>query len=471
MFAFAIYDITKQKTFLVRDETGIKPLYYSVSGEKLVFASEVKAFESLNYSYTENPDWKIYFLAFGHLPEPYTTYSEIAMLPKANYLIWNHEDSSFAVNSFNTEETELKANNENGVENEVRTLLKRSVERHLLSDAPIGVFLSGGVDSSIISLLAEEIRIEKNQKTKVNTLSINFEETAFSEQKYQEIISAKINSEHSNYTITNTFFHKHLSSALNAMDQPSTDGLNSWFVNYFAKKKGLKAVISGIGADELFGGYPSFNRMKTVTRLMLLPASILKKGKFFKKSFLKRAYYLSYKNTVGQYLFLRGICSPDEIAELLDVEIDYVDSVLSGINISAPKHLQSNNLAGWMEFNMYMQNQLLKDTDTMSMHHGVEVRIPFLDKDFARLIQSLPSEIKFKGHIKKWFLIKTFIKILPKAIWNRPKMGFTFPFQLWLQNENCLSNVKNQKASKFLSSFKTGKLHWSKALAIYIVFK
>jgi len=475
MFAFCLYDADRQQSFLVRDRSGIKPLYYRATEKHLVFSSEVKAFAETDYTYTGQPDWKIYFLAFGHLPEPYTTFNEVAMFPKGHYLIWQHQSDTFEIKNY----VQQRGINEIRDDQEARTAIQKSlyasVKRHLLADAKIGVFLSGGIDSSILTLLADEIQAETTSGAgMLNTISINFEEAAFSEKVFQDIIVQQIKGDHSEYTITSSLFAEHFPTALRAMDQPTIDGINSWFVNYFAKENGLKAVLSGVGADELFGGYPSFKRMGWIKQLQKLPQFILRKSLHFKKAPLKRAYYLSYQNTVGEYLFLRGIFTPDEIAQLLSCSIKNVDRVLQQATIgSAPSKLRDGERASWIECNLFMQNQLLKDTDTMSMQHGVEVRVPFLDQDLLETLTATYSAVKFKGARPKSLLIEAFSTILPRAIWDRKKMGFTFPFQHWLKkDERFLDSIKtgdNQFASAMVNDFRQGNLHWSKVMALYQV--
>ncbi|MDQ0640893.1 asparagine synthase (glutamine-hydrolyzing) [Pedobacter sp. W3I1] len=476
MFAFCLYDADHQQSFLVRDPSGIKPLYYRAVEKHLVFSSEVKAFAETDYSYTEQQDWKIYFLAFGHLPEPYTTLNEVQMLAKGHYLIWQHQSDTFEIKNYVPEQVFKKITNYEEAKTGIQQNLYRSVKRHLSADAKIGVFLSGGIDSSILSLLADEIQTKTTSGSgMLNTISINFEETAFSEKVFQDIIVQRLQGNHSEYTITPNLFAEHFPAALKAMDQPTSDGINSWFVNYFAKENGLKAVLSGIGADELFGGYPSFKRMGWIKQLKRLPPFILRKSLRFKKAALKRGYYLSYQNTVGEYLFLRGIFTPDEIAKLLSCSIAKVDQVLQNTSINPiPNHLNDGERASWLECNLYMQNQLLKDTDTMSMQHGVEVRVPFLDQDLLVTLAAINSELKFKGERPKSLLIEAFSKMLPRAIWHRKKMGFTFPFQDWLKkDEHFLRSIKtgdNTFASAMVDDFRQGNLHWSKVMVLYQVF-
>ena len=474
MFAFSLYDAGLSRTYLVRDASGIKPLYYSATAKHLVFSSEVKAFKNSGYSYSSQADWKILFLAFGHLPEPYTTLAEVMMLPKGHYLVWAHQSDAFEIKSYYQPRQLERLTKYDEATEAIQLSLQQSVNRHLLSDAKIGAFLSGGIDSSILTLAAAEILNHTEQN--INTISINFEEAGFSEKVYQDIIVEQVKGSHHEYAITPTLFAKHFQTALKAMDQPTADGINSWFINLFAKENGLKAVLSGIGADELFGGYPSFKRMGWINLLKKLPRFITKKAIHFKNTAVKRTYYLSYRNTIGEYLFLRGLFAPDEIAQLLNCPLNEVDRVLQNANItSAPPHLTEGEKASWLECNLYMQNQLLKDTDMMSMQHGVEVRLPFLDQDLLNTVAAINSNLKFKGKRPKSLLIDAFSAVLPDKIWNRPKMGFTFPFQAWLKQDShfieTIKAGKNKCAVAMAGHFEQGNLHWSKAMALYQLFK
>lgn len=477
MFAFALYDKIKGLTYLVRDSMGIKPLYYSIAKQQLIFASEMKAFQTATPNFAENPNWKVYFLSFGHIPEPYTTLAGVMMLPKAHYLTWNHQTQKAKITSFEIQ-TQKRIHNTAAAEIAVKQTLTLAVQRHLIADAPIGVFLSGGIDSSLLTLLADQLINDNNATTtpRLNTVSINFENPQFSEKIYQDEVLKQVKAKHALYTVDQTVFDNYFPTALAAMDQPTADGINSWFVNYYAKENGLKAVLSGIGADEIFGGYPSFKRMGFVNKLSSLPKFIIKLALKLKNEKIKRAYYLSYQNTVGKYLFLRGFFTPDDIAALLGISIAQVDETLKTMDIpTIPKQLEAEEQAGWLETHLFMQNQLLKDTDSMSMQHGIEVRVPFLDQDLIGLLESIPNDIKFKTDKPKGLLINSFINLIPQKIWDRPKMGFTFPFQYWLKdNVHFLASMdlkQNQKANSLIADFKVGNLHWSKALAIYQVFK
>ncbi len=467
MFAIAIYDVEKKELILARDPSGIKPLYYFHDERGLIFSSEIKAFSSTQIKFEENPDWKVLLLAYGHIPEPFTTYKSIQMLGAGNVLKYsfgqkqNDEINYFSYQYSNEINTKDKATTK------IRTTLQAGIERQILADAPVGVFLSGGLDSSIIANVAA-----KYSSHPLKTLSVIFEETKYSEKKYQELLAKKINSDHSFYTITEKDFNDSLPNIFRGTDQPSTDGINTWFIASCAKKLGLKAVLSGIGADELLGGYPSFNRMKTVQLLQQLPKIILGFTENINDDRLSKISFLKSKNDVGQYLFLRGFFTAKMIAAITDKSIEEVDTILNNkIQNRNTTKLEAGNKASFLETNFYMQNQLLKDTDSMSMQHSIEVRVPFLDKKFVETVCSINPKIKFGGKKPKQLLIDAFINDIPREIWDRPKMGFTFPFQKWFKkNELVLQLLKHKNPSikKLAQMFMEDKIHWSKIYAIII---
>lgn len=469
MFAFSITDSEKQKTYLVRDPGGIKPLYFAVTDHDLCFASEVKAFQLSGYYFTPNPDWKVFFLAFGHIPEPFTTLEKVQHLPKGHFLEWHHKECSYQVKKFYTYSFTASISTEEEACYLIRKNLDTAVKRHLVADASLGVFLSGGIDSSIITLLAS-----KYQQQKLKTLSINLQETDYAEKRFQQLVVGHTKGHHNEYLVTYKDFVNYFDTIIGAMDQPSNDGINSWFVCKSASDHGLKAVLSGLGGDELFGGYPSFNRMSYLNKIKIYtPSALLKLADRQSDMRYKRLYYLSYEHPVGEYLFLRGFFTPGIISSVLNRAVEEVDAILQKTPVPEELNaLSKGNRASWFETNLYMQNQLLRDTDYMSMSHGLEVRVPFLDPDFMNTALSIDPAVKFNASLPKHLLIKAFEDILPRPIWDRKKMGFSFPFEEWMRRFDRISepaHYSNKTSNKLMKDFKQGKLHWSHAFALYHV--
>ena len=465
MFAFAIWDNQTQQLYLVRDASGIKPLYFSHSlNNGLAFASEVKALQKIPYLNIPNPNWQVYFMAYGHLPEPITILKDVHPLAKGHYLQYHANGNSFSTHAFKQFYCIEKLKNRDEVIQSLHSNLNNAVKSHLISDAPIGVFLSGGLDSSIIALLANK------HHQQINTSSIYFENEKYSEQKYQNEMLSTLSCKHTQHLLTENDFHQFLPNIIDAMDLPSCDGINSWFISKYAKLSGLKAVLSGIGGDELFGGYPSFERINITKALQYAPDNILKIAALTNSKQLKRLSYLTLPGAIGKYLFLRGQFVPTEIAQHLNISEAEVWSLLQN-QPSVPKidHFTAKNQVSWMETNLYMQNQLLRDADVMSMAHGIEIRVPFLDVNFVEFAFQISSLVKYAGTRGKQLLIDAFKNELPQSIWDRPKMGFTFPFKEWLIHPQYSTNGSGVKTAMAHQNLKNNNLHWSQFFTIYLM--
>jgi asparagine synthase (glutamine-hydrolysing) len=464
MFAFALFDTTKNITYLVRDSNGIKPLYYHIQNKQLSFASEIKALKQAGVTDETDENWRIRFLAFGHIPEPYTTLKNVFSLPKGQFLTWDNKESTFAINTYTQPGNTNLVNSADEAREYIHNALKIAVNRQLVADAPLGVFLSGGIDSSIITLLAN------HDHQNLKTVSIFFDEGTYDESRYQNAVANQIQGEKFAHLVKQQDFNTYLPEIIDAMDMPTTDGINSWFISKYAHEDGLKAVLSGIGADELFGGYPSFKRIKHIGLLRKLPKSLFSAARYFKADRFKKLSYLQYDHYLADYLLLRGIFVPNDIAKILNADIKQIEEVLFG-DCSHPSIKNYNQQqASDFETNLYMQNQLLRDTDVMSMSHGLEVRVPFLDEEFKKMAESIAPQIRFNNNPPKKLLIDSFKDLLPETVWNRPKMGFSFPLQQWMKQHAEISNESlytNKTAKNIISQFKTGGVHWSKAFMLY----
>lgn len=467
MFAFALLDNKERKVYLVRDASGIKPLYYVNEGNKLYFASEERAFKifpELNY---EDPQAKVLLLAYGHLPEPVTTLKDVRMLQKGCCFTFELASGKNSLLNFSNYIYTEDIKDRQEAKNIIREQLSLSIKEHLLSDAPIGVFLSGGIDSSLIALLAH-----KHTGNNLNTLSLYFNEQNYSEKKYQDLIIGKANCRHAQFLLRGEDFSNNFERVLQDMDVPSTDGINTWFISKYAKESGLKAVLSGVGSDEIFGGYPSFRRMRMLKYFKKLPSFVLKtyQGSHINK--LKRLAFLNIPGPKGEYLFLRGLMNPLDISKLLNIAEEDVWKILNQVpSVPGINKLSLGNQASWMEMNLYMQNQLLRDSDIMSMAHGIEIRVPFLGKNFVNEAMRISSNLKYSGILPKQLLIDAFKGLLPELIWNRPKMGFTFPFKDWMHNNEFVRTTMNAEPrfNAMYKRFEEGNLPWSHLMAVMVL--
>lgn len=468
MFAFALWDNETRTFYLVRDGSGIKPLYYNMDDKGLAFASETRAFATVPWLREEDPHWPVYLLAYGHLPEPVTTLKAVRPLPKGTFLRYRVTDGKWDIESFAQYHYVESIGDREQAKDIMREQLENAVQRHLLSDAPIGVFLSGGLDSGIIAMLAG-----KFHTSTLKTLSIIFEEEQYSEKKYQDQLLERLNCPNWQEVLTEKEFQANLPRIINDMDLPGCDGINTWFISKYAKESGLKAVLSGIGGDELFGGYPSFRRIDTVNLLEKIPSRLLRAGRYSGSKKLKRLAYLSLGGAKGTYLFLRGQFIPSDIARQLNASEKEVWDILDmQPELNDLHDLSNGNKASWIEMNFYMQNQLLRDSDVMSMAHGIEIRVPFLDKYFVTMALRLQSRAKYAGLRPKQLLIDSFADMLPESIWNRPKMGFTFPVAKWLgKSEFAKETILGRGAmgEDNLKKFREGQMHWSQFMSLMLL--
>jgi asparagine synthase (glutamine-hydrolysing) len=469
IFAFALYDKKNGLFFLVRDHFGVKPLYYFIDENELIFSSEVKAFKALRSSWKEKADWKILFLAFGFIPHPYTTLSEVLQLSPGSYLRFDTKNFTHQHGYFYKPSNQVfAAKSDEDTLARIRVSIQKAVKKNLIADAPLGIFLSGGIDSSLLTLLADKLL------SKVRSLSINFEDASLDERPFQKlIIDQTDNVEHASQLVTEELFWEKLDDIWKAMDQPSVDAVNAYFIARFAKSNGIKSVLSGLGADEIFGGYASVKRMRWIRILRTLPM-IKQIGIILSqiKKPLGRLAYLTIPTPIGDYLFLRGIHTPNEIALLLNVPVKKVWDVLSLVPFDDLTQRSDIEYASLLEFKMYMCNQLLKDTDYMGMWHGVEVRVPFLDVRLVEMVSSIPPSIRYKKDWPKYLLTASYQDMLPKEIVFREKKGFTFPFTLWMQRspERFKSLMQVSKQTELLlNQFKNGKCHWSKCWGLAVL--
>jgi asparagine synthase (glutamine-hydrolysing) len=327
-----------------------------------------------------------------------------------------------------------------------------------VADVPVGIFLSGGVDSSILTFACR--RFVKDQ---IRTLSIDFESQEYSEKYFQDLVVAKTGVSHKCFLVTQEEFEDHLPDIFKAMDQPSIDGINTYFISRYAKEYGLKVVLSGLGADELFGGYNSFNnalynRLKKVRIAARIAATFLGSYPARKLQFIKQS------DVLEEYLFNRGLFVPSDVSNLLGIPKRKVWDVICQNEYNGWQHLEQGNKASMLEQNIYMQGQLLRDSDIYSMWHSIELRVPFLDMDLIRLLHSIAPSVKFRMKQQKKILIDSFLDELPKEVWNREKKGFAFPFEQWFQESSYLKQAENSFPSLAGAKnlFDKGAINWTR---------
>ena len=445
MYAFAIWDEARQGLFLARDPYGIKPLYVADDGTTVRVASQVKALLAGGGIDTRpDPAGHTGFFLWGHVPEPYTLYRGIRALP-AGTSLWAGADGARRTHTFASvpevlaaaQSAPMPSGDATGL---LREVLLDSVRHHLIADVEVGVFLSSGLDSTTLAALAVELN------GRIRTLTLGFAEyrgKANDEVPLAETVAAGLGTEHQTIWIERADFQDAFDHLLGAMDQPTIDGVNSYFVGRAASQAGFKVALSGVGGDELFGGYPSFRKIpRLVSLLGSVPAgATLGRGfRVVSAPVLRRFTSPKYAGLLeygtdygGAYLLRRGFFMPWELPLVLDPDLVregwaelQTRARLAGTTegIETPRFKVTALESTW-----YMRNQLLRDTDWASMAHSLEVRTPLVDWSLLRTLAPL---IAAHPELDKAAMARTPRYTLPDAVLNRPKTGFTIPVRDWL---------------------------------------
>ena len=457
MYAFALWDEPRREIFLARDPFGIKPLYYADDGETLRLASQVKALlKGGGVGTAPEPAGSVGFLIWGHVPEPYTLYRDIRSLPAGSYMRVSGATGLSVTRYFDIGEEFRKA--EHATQREVlnageilREAVKDSVRHHLVSDVPVGLFLSAGIDSSTLAGVAAE------QGAALKTITLRFPEFKDTERDEGEIaamFAEKLGFRHEAHWVAQGEFESELARILEAMDQPSTDGINTYFVSRAAAQSGMKVALSGLGGDEFFGGYPSFWQIPRITTWLSFTRAIPAAGRFARwvlapivSAFAspKYASLLEYGGTFGgAYLLRRAHLMPWEVRSALDPATVHAGlgelRILENLEATIRGLDQPRSRISTLELSWYMGNQLLRDADWAGMAHSLEIRVPLVD---VRVLRSLaPLMVSDRCPTKHDFasVLRT---RLPDAILLRSKSGFVTPVSEWISRS---SGVEGQKS-------------------------
>jgi len=496
MFALAWWDLSVETLTLIRDRLGIKPLYYYQSGDELIFASEVRALLStglvprkLSAAALES------YLTFGSVEQPLTIIDNVfAVLPGHAVKFCKSQLSEEEYWRIDANARIAQSSVEEELVEEIRPLLEEAVKLRLVSDVPVGVFLSGGVDSSaLVSLLT------RASAAPIKTFTISFNEEDFSERDHAARVASRFGTEHHEILMTAGSVLEKLPRALSAMDQPSIDGINSWVVSEAVRNAGLKVAISGLGGDEVFAGYQFFRTADRdearLRRAQHVPRPI--------RRIAARAVGLAVSGNRGTKI--ENLLESDDLNEpavRLHRQLfssRQRESLLGGRVASSNGDSRSNPVSAWMNSQMtrcaqadpinrtsalelggYLANTLLRDTDSMSMAHALEVRVPFIDHVLVEKMLSIPGHLKIKQGRPKWLLVDA-VRDLPSEIVDRPKKGFEFPFKEWLtgalRDEVTASLESSQMDSIFdkdavrsvWNAFERGSISWSRVWSFYVM--
>ncbi|RME57488.1 asparagine synthase (glutamine-hydrolyzing) [Candidatus Parcubacteria bacterium] len=455
MFAFAVWDSRNQILFLARDRLGIKPLYYAKRQGVFLFASELKALLSSGFI-ERQISWQglHHYLSFYSVPAPYTILNDVWALPPGHamlvrpeqHLVFQYWDLQF--NKY----PEIAALPAVEITRQLRMLLEESVRIRLMSDVPLGAFLSGGIDSSVVVGL-----MARMMNRPVQTYSIGFEQAnrRIDERPFARLAAERFGTDHTEVIITGQTVLNHLDHLIYSLDQPSGDAVNTYFVSQ-AARSGVTVAMSGLGGDELFAGYPHFRTLAALPRYqvagMRMPPplrSVLRAaisripGRFKRQPWLQPLVRLDLASdtlTAQYFRAGRGLYNEAAKAELYAAG---VRSNLTGLESAetflrqflSPKPLDVAQQVGRLEFKTYLPYTLLRDTDAMSMAHSLEVRVPLIDHKLVEFVNSIPSAYKLNGSFSKQILVDAVKDILPPEVWQRRKMGFELPMYRWLNHE------------------------------------
>lgn len=442
MFAFAIWDTRDQVMFVARDRMGVKPVYYFVNDQVFLFASEIRAILASNLvSKKVNATAIREFLSFQSVGFPESAIENICQLEAGSSV--TIRDNKYSIKKYwnitGKPTLDFDFRNKTNVLKEVRQLLRNSIERRLVSDVPLGAFLSGGIDSSAVVGLMAEV-----SSSPVKTFTVGFEEKEFDESEYAQIIARKFNTSHSRVLLKPNVFLDEMTNALNAMDTPSGDGINTYVVSKAIRQSGLTVALSGVGGDELFAGYPFFKQYLQLKKYgaawkgtgLLRKAAAMALGNNNKSLRIKQLLNAPAASIRYFYPEFRRIISPGLLASLTNWQennptlLEKQLALLPATLEAYPK-LSQVSIA---EFIGYTQHTLLKDTDQFSMAVALEVREPFFDHDLVEFVLAIPDELKYPEYPKR-LMVESLQGLLPDNIIHRKKQGFVFPYSVWMKKD------------------------------------
>jgi asparagine synthase (glutamine-hydrolysing) len=518
MFAFALLDLrgrfaTAPLLFLARDPLGIKPLYYAQTPEGFAFASEVRALLAGGVVGKQiSPDAVTSYLLFGSVSEPVSMIEGVFSLPPGHRMLlhvperrrvprarpwWDPRTSPAARDQKKPRDLESAARR-------LRPLLEDAVQKHLLADVPVGLFLSSGLDSSAIAALAG--RAQRG----IRSFTLAFPGTAYDEAPAAKAIAQRCGTQHSEISLDGDAMLERLDEAVASLDQPSMDGINTYFVSWAARENGLKVALSGLGGDECFAGYATFGNTALLQRL--------RKAAWFVPQALRRAIaplliktlqtrmppdaaskaaavWLEPDRLPHPYFFARALFPPGPLGELTDARFRPSTVGADGVTLeptwfgwldriaSETTKLEPLASTAWLEMRSYMVSTLLRDTDSVSMGSSLEVRVPLLDTAIVEFVCSLPDAARHRRGIQKALLVAALKDVLPRETLREGKKTFTLPWEQWLRGpvrarvEASLASVapvlephlRVERVRRVWAAFLHGKTSWSRPWSLYVL--
>jgi len=473
MFAFALWDGRNQssrangnksapRVLLARDRLGIKPLYYALANGTLLFASEVRALlASGAIERRIEPKSVEAYMLYGSVVEPMTMIKDVFSLPPGHAMMISCDAPStvkptcyWSVGATRREKPVEASTSLESAARMVRPLLEDAVRSHLIADVPLGLFLSSGMDSMALAALASR------ERGGLHTFTVVFPEQEFSEAPAARAIAKRFDTEHRELLVSASDMESRLGEAVEALDQPSMDGVNTFFVSWAARQVGLKVALSGLGGDEVFGGYPTFRLTPRVARWQALARSVpgfariavaaIIQGssrhlKLPRQSDALRKSLAIWKEPSAlphPYFFTRSLFTPEQVTGLLSASAPSRNRDSNNSSpwqawlaesVSQSAQFEGDSAVSCLELRTYMVDTLLRDTDTMSMHHSLEVRVPLLDHPLVEAAIALPDSAKRRPAISKALLAESLKDLLPADAGRQTKRTFTFPWARWLR--------------------------------------
>jgi asparagine synthase (glutamine-hydrolysing) len=518
MFAFALLDLRGRYAnapllFLARDPLGIKPLYYTQTAEGFAFASEVRALITSRVAARRiSQDALTVYLLFGSVSEPVTLLEGVFSLPPGHHMLlhvperrrtprarpwWDPAHSPAARDVKKPQDLPEAAQR-------LRPLLEDAVQSHLVADVPVGLFLSSGLDSSAIAILAACARAG------IQSFTLTFPGTPYDEAAMSRVIAERCGTSHTEIPLDSGAAVSRLDEALAALDQPTMDGINTYFVSWAAREAGLKVALSGLGGDEIFAGYRTFADTRRVARLIQVsrfaPAPLRRAtAKLLGDLIALRrtpdtgrkvaAAWASPDALPSPYYFTRTLFPPCDLARLTEPRFRPSTVGADGVTLEPTwlgwleraadesRKLEQVSATSWLELRTYMAGTLLRDTDSVSMARSLEVRVPLLDTPLVEFVNALPDAARYRSGAQKALLVEALSELLPREILAQPKRTFTLPWEAWLRGAlrarleasfadpapPLAPHLHEAGVRAVWQSFLAGKTSWSRPWSLYVL--
>jgi asparagine synthase (glutamine-hydrolysing) len=470
MFAFAIWDRQEETCFLARDPLGIKPLYLWRHRETLAFGSEMRSLMASNIGPKRICTSALYeYLLYGSVQDPLSLVQQIEALPAGHTLLW--KDGAGRPQRYWQLQFGSDPMTPQQAAELTRSALEESIRRHFISDVPVGIFLSGGLDSTAIVAVARACGFDQ-----LKTLCISFDDPAYNEGPAAMQTSVQFGTEHYDWRMTAEEGRRLVTEFLTHIDQPSNDGFNTYCVAKFAHEQGLKVVLSGLGGDELFGSYTSFRmipkmvawhrRLGAVKPLRSLMGRLGERFTSRQKFHRLSTYLRTAGHLADAYWTVRGFFSPAEAVQLVGMFLgDDVDQhALDEPEVVGAAQPTLADQISYLEMTRYMRNQLLRDSDVMSMAWGLELRTPLADRKFVEAVGRVPATLRLAAGKR---LLQEAVPELPAHVVCQSKRGFQFPFDHWVREEwhDIFAEIDRITPRRLMTWYR----HWSLFMLIHFL--